>query len=228
MSTGPLKSPHSMAGAVGLAALLGLSACGTTPPAPDWQVQAKGAMDRATRAYLQGHDKAVPAELRHARSALAQTGQPAAVAQAELLHCAAQVASLVLGPCAAWDALAVDATPAQRAYAAYLQGHILTAEQIALLPAAQRPVAQRSAQDAQALPATMEPLSLLVAAAHLLQRAQCPPAVMDQAIDTASQQGWRRPLLAWLTLKHQGAVQAQQKESADQLARRLRLLQGQP
>lgn len=211
-----------------LAGLLGASGCTTTPPPPNWQVQAHTAMNRANQAYLEGHNPAAQAELRHARTALAQTGQPANLAQAELLHCAAQAASLVVGPCAAFDALAIDATAAQRAYAAYLQGHPLSAEQIALLPAAQRPIAQRNAQDTQPLPATMEPLALLVAAARLLHMSQCPPAVVDQAIDVASAQGWRRPLQAWLTLKHQAAVKAQQFDTASQLARRLQLLQRSP
>lgn len=211
-------------GLMGVAVLL-LSGCSSAPPAPGWQVQAKGSMDRALNAYLEGNVSVQRAEMRHARAALARTGRAQALAQAELLLCAAQTAALDASPCTEFDALHADASDAQRSYAAYLAGASLTPTQIEHLPAAQRPVARRSAQDASALPPEMEPLAMLVAAGSLMRRAQCPSAVVDQAIDTASAQGWRRPLMAWIGVKREIEQRAGHAEAVERLDRRLKLLQ---
>lgn len=205
--------------------LLAMSGCSSAPPAPTWQVEAKGAMERAVGAYLEGLASVQNAEMRHAHSALARTGQPQQLAQAELLLCAAQTGALDFSPCTAFEALRVDASDAQRSYAAYLQGQQLSAGQMEQLPAAQRPIAARGPQDATALPASMEPLALLVAAANLLRRAQCPPIVVDQAIEAASAQGWRRPLRAWLGVKRSLAAQAGNTTEVERLERRLKLLE---
>jgi hypothetical protein len=43
-------------------------------------------------------------------------------------------------------------------------------------------------------------------------------------VDTASAQGWRRPLLAWLGLQQQRAQQAGDAEAVARLARRIALV----
>ena len=48
---------------------------------------------------------------------------------------------------------------------------------------------------------------------------------MALASDTASSQGWRRPLLAWLLLQERAAQQAQDSATAAALRRRIALLQ---
>lgn len=225
MNKDPLLPARALAMALISGAVITLSGCGSAPPVANWQVEAKSAMERAVNAYLEGHAKVELAELRHARSALARTGQPQALAQAELLRCAAQVASLEFVPCTPFDALQMDASEAQRAYTLYLQAKPLSPTQATLLPPAQRPVASRSANDPTPLPASMEPLALLVAAGTLFQRAQCPPAVVDQAINVASAQGWRRPLLAWLGVRIQMARDAGQADSVARLERRRAIVQ---
>jgi hypothetical protein len=73
------------------------------------------------------------------------------------------------------------------------------------------PKAADNPQDAQAMSALsqiQEPLSRLIAAGSLLQREQLAPVDAGLAVKTASDQGWRRPLLAWLgvQLKRQQAA----------------------
>ncbi len=208
--------------------VLALYGCSSAPPTPGWQVEAKDSMDRALNAYLEGNNAVQRAEMRRVRAALARTGRPQALAQAELLLCAAQTAALDFSPCSEFDALQPDVSDAQRSYAAYLAGASLAPAEIEHLPQAQRPVARRSPQDASALPAEMEPLPLLVAASNLMRRAQCPSAVVDQAIDTASAQGWRRPLMAWIGVKRQIEHRAGHSEAVEHLDRRLKLLQTPP
>ena len=90
-----------------------LAACGNTPKAPDWQLEAKGSLERSVAAYLEGNNRIDTAELARARSQLSRTGRADLLGTAELLHCATRVASLVFEPCAGFESLRVDATPEQ-------------------------------------------------------------------------------------------------------------------
>ncbi|MDB5843828.1 MAG: hypothetical protein JWP79_1138 [Polaromonas sp.] len=204
------------------AALCSLAACSSSPKPPEWQVEAKSAMERSVAAYLEGNRRVEAAELARARSQLSRTGRPDLLATAELLHCASRVASLVFEPCAGFEPLRADATPSQRAYADYLTGQA-QAHSIALLPPAQRAAA---AGDTGALQGIADPLSQLLAAGVLLQTGRASPAVVALAIDTASAQGWRRPLLAWLGVQLQRAEQGGDAPEALRLQRRMAIVQG--
>ena len=204
------------------AAALLLSACSGGPKPPDWQVEAKGSMERSVAAYMEGNGRVETAELARARSQLSRTGRADLLATAELLHCATRVASLVFEPCVGFEKLRDDATEAQRAYADYLRGQVRAAS-IPLLPPAQRAAA---AGDVNALKGIADPLSQLVAAGVLLQTGKASPPVIAQAIDTASSQGWRRPLLAWLGVQAQRAEQGGDAEEAARLRRRIAITQG--
>ncbi|MCJ7799713.1 MAG: hypothetical protein MUP33_08135 [Polaromonas sp.] len=208
--------------AFSLGLLVLLAGCASGPKPLDWQLEAKGAMERSVAAYMEGNSRVEQAELARARSALARTGRADLLATAELLHCASRVASLVLAPCAGFESLRLDATDAQRAYADYLRGQVQP-QSIALLPAPQRAAA---AGDAATVPGIADPLSQLVAAGVLLQTGKASPAVIAQAIDTASAQGWRRPLLAWLHVQAQRAELAGDAEAAASLRRRIGIAQG--
>jgi hypothetical protein len=212
------------ASAVMLCAAL-LAGCSSAPKAPDWQMEAKGTMDRSVAAYLEGNARVEAAELARARTQIGSTGRPDLLATAELLRCATRVASAVFETCPGFEALRQDASAAQRAYADYLRGQV-TPLSIPLLPANQRAAAARGAGDASALQGIDDPLSRLVAAGVLLQTGKASPAVIAQAADTASSQGWRRPLLAWLGVQVQRAERAGQVEEAARLRRRIAITQG--
>ena len=203
-------------------AIMLLAACSSAPKAPDWQLEAKGSMERSVAAYLEGNARIDAAELARARSQLSRTGRADLLGTAELLHCATRVASLVFEPCAGFESLRVDATPEQVAYANYLRGQAGPPD-MALLPAPQRALATGGAGASGAA----DPLSRLVAAGVLLQTGQVTPAVITQAIETASSQGWRRPLLAWLGVQAQRAEQGGDAEEVARLKRRIALTQGQ-
>jgi len=208
-----------------LASALLLAACAGGPQPPDWQLEAKGSMDRSVAAYMEGNSRVEMAELGRARTQLTRSGRADLLATAELLHCATRVASLVLDePCTGFEKLREDATDAQRAYADYLKGQVQP-QGIALLPEAQR---RAAAGDAGAVTAIADPLSKLVAAGVMLQAGKASPAVITQAIDTASAQGWRRPLLAWLGVQLRRAEQGGDTQEAARLRRRIELTQGTP
>jgi hypothetical protein len=198
-----------------------LVACAKPQP-PDWQVNARGALERYEQAFLAGETRAADAEFARARGDLASTGQASLVARAELTRCAAQVASLVLEPCAGFEPLRADAGAAERAYADYLQGAPADA---ALLPAQHRAVAGGKA-NAAALAQIADPLSRLVAAGVVMRSGQADPQVLQLAVDTASTQGWRRPLLSWLGVQLKLAEQRGAGDEADRLRRRIALAGG--
>ena len=203
---------------LGLAALL--AACGSTPPPPDWQMNAKGSAERAAEAWLSGNTKVEEVEFLRARSEVVRTAQPELVARLELTRCATRVAALVFEPCAGYEAVAGDAAPAEKAYARYLAGQA-TAEDAALLPTAHRPLVGVTAPD---LTGVADPLSRLIAAGVLLRRGVASPAVVAAAVETSAQRGWRRPVLAWLGVQQRQAQSAGQTDEAARVQRRIDLL----
>lgn len=205
-----------------------LAACAGGPPAPAWQTEAKGAMERAATAYLNGESKAHEAELARARAAVAATGRVELAARVELMDCALRAAALDLGPCPRFEALRADAAATERAYADYLAGRAMTRDAIALLPTAQQGPA--TARASHAIPPAVtqgidDAQSRLIALAVLFHAGQASPTLIDQAIDTASAQGWRRPLLAWLKAQALRADKAGDAIALQGLQRRIALVE---
>jgi outer membrane murein-binding lipoprotein Lpp len=211
----------SLRAAVVLGWLL-VAGCSSSPPVPDWQLSAQGASERATEAYLSGVDRVATAEASRVQAAVASSGRLDLMARVALLHCAAQVASLVGDACPAYQALASDAAAPEQAYARYLAGQA-TAADAELLPAAHRPLLQ-AASPAPAVTAIGDPLSRLVAAGVLLRRERADDAVVAVAVDTASAQGWRRPLLAWLAVQRARLLEVGDREGAGRVQRRIDLV----
>ena len=207
-----------------------LASCSSKPAIPDWQMNAHGSTEKALQAYLTGNSRVEGQEWTRVRRELASTGRLDLVARAELLRCAAQAASLALmQACPPFEALQQDAAGPEKAYANYLLGRPLEDDELALLPPAQRPVATALAHSSAAnaaalLKAVEDPLSRLVAAGTLFRAGQAGREVVALAVDAASAQGWRRPLMAWLTVQADLAQGAGDAEAAAQARRRLALM----
>ena len=201
----------ALAGALAAA----LAGCASKPAPPAWQPDAQSALEGFTDAYLAGASAAARTEFTRARAASTGTGDPVAVAQVELVRCAAQTASLDVDDCAGFTALAADATPAQRAYADYLAGRWQGLDR-AVLPEQHHGTARAAIAD---------PLSRLVAAVATLRAGQRTPDGIAIAIDTASTQGWRRPLLAWLGVAIRRAQALGDTQEVARLQRRVALAQ---
>lgn len=217
-----------------LLSLLTLAGCGNKPRAPEWQLNARGALERYEQAFLTGDNRVAASEFARARAELAATGQPGLVARAELTRCALQVASLVFEPCAGFELLRRDAPVAERAYADYLAGR-LGPQDSGLLPQQHRAVlgatgatGATGASTVAAVKAIDDPLARLVASGVLFRAANASPEVLQSAVDTASAQGWRLPLLAWLGAQALRAEQAGAGDEAGRLRRRMALVQGAP
>jgi hypothetical protein len=182
-------------------AMLALAACSGAAPAPEWQGNASAALAAFQNRYLAGDSKAAEAEFAYARSQIAATGRADLVARAELIRCAAQVASLVFEPCGGFEPLRGDAGPEERGYADYLGGRV-----------------PRSAAS--------EPFARLVAYGVQMRTAAITPEGISAATEIASAQGWRRPLLAWLGVQLKRAQDAGDSETAARLKRRIELVSG--
>ena len=207
-----------------LATLMLFAACGSTRAPPDWQMNANASLERAVAAYLEGNQRLEALEFARARSDVSRTGRADLLARVELTRCAARVASLEFDECPAYVLLAVDAGPAERAYAAFLAGRH-SASDVALLPAAYRGVAA-GAITSEALGRIEDPLSRLVVAGVLMRDAGELPGLAELATATASGQGWRRPLLAWLEVRARRADAAGESLEAQRLRRRIGVVLG--
>jgi hypothetical protein len=196
--------------------VLMLAGCASQPQPPSWEPNARDALDGYTDAWLHGDTAAADAEFARARRATASTGRFDLVAQAELVRCGVRAAALDYD-CAAFAAIASDATPAQRAYAAYLDGRWQG------LDAALLPEQHRGVVGSGSLAGVSDPLARLVAAGALLKVGRITPADIGTAVDTASGQGWRRPLLAWLGVQEQRAQAAGDVQAVERIRRRIAL-----
>ncbi|MGQ0653228.1 MAG: hypothetical protein ACT4P4_13340 [Betaproteobacteria bacterium] len=184
-----------------IALFLALAGCGGGPAPADWQLNAVQAMQGYERLYLRGDSKAAETEFDVARGELARTGRADLVARAELRRCAVRAAALELDDCPGFEKLRADAGKDELAYAEYLRGS----------------GSHAGGED---------PLSRLVALAVQLRKNALPPADMTKAVDIASAQGWRRPLLAWLGVQMKRAEAAGDREAAERIGRRMGLVTG--
>jgi hypothetical protein len=195
-----------------------LAACSSKPPAPEWQGNAFSSLQSFSSAYLSGNSRVADLEFTRARNAVASTGRADLVARVELMRCATRAASLEFDNCAGFQPLAPDADAGERSYAAYLNGQWQGLD-TSLLPPQHRAVISNGR-----IGEIEDPLARLVAAAALLQSGRLTPADITNATETASAQGWRRPLLAWLGVQLQRAQAAADREAQSRIQRRIDLV----
>jgi hypothetical protein len=201
-----------------LLVVLFVGGCASKPVEPTWRSNAAGSLGSFTDEYLKGNSAIAATDFARARSEMASTGRADLVAHAELVRCAVHTASLEIGECKGFAELASDATPAERAYAAYLAGQWQGLD-AALLPVQHQAIARGTG----GLAAIADPLARLVAAGAMLQAGRIAPPDIVIATDTASAQGWRRPLLMWLAASEQRAIALGDSAEVTRIRRRIAL-----
>jgi hypothetical protein len=205
--------------------LLLLAACSTTP-SPDWKVDADSLLEAYGHALFEGNSRLADLDFRKARAEIARTGRLDLAAFAELTRCAYLSAVLEFGACEGYDRLAAQATPAEQAYARFLTGQWTGLDARQLPPQyADLVKAKDDAARAKALGELKDPVSRAIAAGVLLRAAQASPEVIALATRTASDQGWRRPLLAWLQVGMKRAQAAGDQSAQELLRRRIELVE---
>lgn len=204
-----------------------LSACSGTPPPADWKMNAVSLLEHAQQRWLEGDSKAAELALGKARQEIAKSARIDLLARAELAACATRVASLDFSACAAFDAVASDADAHDKAYARFLAGDWSGLDAKALpLHYTSLLRAKDDAEANRAVAEIKEPLARLIATALLFRSGRLAPAALNAAIDTASERGWRRPLLAWLDVQLKRAQASGDAGAAAMLQRRIELVLG--
>ena len=181
--------------------ILLLAGCSSGPVPPDWQLNSSAAMQRFTRTYLGGNTRAAEQEFLSVKQELSATGRADLMARAELVRCAARAASLEFDNCPEFEKLRADAGAEEIAYADFLAGRVA-----------------RAAAD--------EPLSRLVQFGVQFKSATATPESVSAAVEIASAQGWRRPLLAWLGVQEKRAEAAGDSAALERIRRRIALTRG--
>ena len=182
-----------------LVALLFLAGCAGGAPPPDWRLNAVASLRIFQRHDLTGDTKSAEAEFLRARDEIRRTGRGDILARAELVRCATRAASLEFDDCPGFQALRGEAGADELAYAEFLAGR-----------------GERVASD--------DPLSRLVASGVQFRAGKISPAQISAAAETASAQGWRRPLLAWLGVQAKRAEAAGDAEGLRSIRRRIELI----
>jgi len=206
--------------------VIGLSACTTQPPVPDWQSRASEALARGQQDYLSGQVRRADQEFKLALSELSRTGQPGLIARAMLIQCALRLATADLTDCGWFEQHAAEATAEERAYGRYLW-QVPEAQDVSLLPRQYQLLAAGGTSPSLAIAAMDEPVSRLIAAGVMLRRGQADPGVIALAVETASAQGWRRAVIGWLSIQEDLARRTGDRDTQARAKRRLETV-GQP
>jgi hypothetical protein len=189
-----------------------LSACSNGPTVPDWQIDTQTAMARYTQYYLEGRSKLALASFNKARSASAATADINAVAHLELVRCGVAMAALDSSPCIGYTSLA-STNPVDANYYSFLMGNWQTLDAKILPYAYQGIVASKSIQELNTkISQISDPLSRLITASVNVTRQQYDIQTLEIAINTASGQGWRRPLLAYLLVQEKNTPDPTQQQ----------------
>lgn len=211
----------------GLMAVALLGGCSSAPPPPDWKMNAVSLLEHYQGRWLEGDAKAADLALAKGRREIARTGRLDLLARLELAACGTRLAALDFSECAAYAPLAPEAGPADKAYAQWMRGEWagldvkqLPPQYVALVEARDDLAANRAMAEIK------DPLPRLIAAGLLFKQGRAQPATLALAVDTASERGWRRPLLAWLEVQRKRAELAGDQAAAARLQRRMDLILG--
>jgi hypothetical protein len=187
-----------------LLAAFALMGCSSTPKAPDWKVTAEGQLEAFQLRYLEGRVQTAQAAFDKALAAIAESGDLRLAARAHLIRCAMQVASADLGDCPEYEKYAKHGSSDEdRNYHQFILGNWqelnpkLLPEPYRALPAK----AQDPAQMRKLIAEIKDPISRMVALGVQLRRGQFDDVMLQLALDTASERGFRRPLLTYLKMQ---------------------------
>lgn len=209
-----------------LCALL-LHACGGGPKVPDWKKDSVNLVEKYQKAELRGETQRAERYFEQALAAAGSAGRLDDAARLHLVRCATRQASLDYEPCSGYLEHARFGISAEDdAYYRFLtsqQGTLDTGK----LPAQYRDFAKNAgpAKMLASLQSISDPLSRLIAASVLVARKQADDAILNLAAETASGQGWRKPLLVYLKLMENRATVKNDKLEAEKLRTRIKLVE---
>lgn len=212
---------------LGVACMALLTACGSGgPPPPDWKTDSADLIARYQKHALLGENIVAERYFQQAVSATGGAGRVNDTARLWLVHCATRRAMLIDDPCADYTQLTrIESNAANDAYFQFLTLRWDVVE-TSLLPTQHQSLVSALAQTRAAmLSAIDDPLARLLDASLLVMRQEADASTLSLATATASDQGWRQPLLTYLKLQQaQAAAHGNPAESA-RLALRIQLVE---
>lgn len=209
-----------------LAGLVMLTACSGGPPPPDWKTDAADLIERYQKHALLGENILAERYFQQAVGATGGAGRVAETARLWLVRCATRRAMLIDDACAEYAELAGSApNAADLAYYRFLTLR-WEALDVTLLPSQHRDLVRApAAKRPETLSRIADPLARLLDASLLVMRQEADAATLTLAAETASERGWRQPLLTYLKLQQQQAAARGDPTELDRLSRRILLIE---
>lgn len=209
------------------AGLLLLSACGSAgPPVPDWKIDAVDFIERYKKHALLGEHAVAERFFQRALHATGGAGRISETARLWLVRCATRRANLLDDDCSEYAELTKLETSAEdRAYYQFVTLKWSELDAAKLPPQYVGLVQSDPARLNTQVAAIEDPLSRLLAASLVTQRGQADHATLVVAMETASSQGWRQPLLTYLKLLEKSAASRGASSEQQAYAVRIRLIE---
>lgn len=203
-----------------------LQACGGGPKVPDWKKDSVNLVEKYKKAELKGENLLAERYFEQALDAAGSAGKLGETARLHLVRCATRQASLGLDPCEGYLQHAkFGAAPEDESYYHFLANQWDQVD-TSKLPSPYRDFIKSSdpAKTLSVLQAIPDPLSRLIAISLVVARKQADEAILSLAAETASEQGWRKPLLVYLKLLENTAALKDDKNSLEKIRARIKLV----
>ena len=212
-----------------MAVFLLLAGCGTTKPTPSWFSTGSSQLDNYKKHYLGGQDKIAALEFNDALKEIKKSGDLEILGRAYLIRMALQTAALQDLTSAEYEQIkAVQPSPANENFYAFLQGKIaqvdekmLPGQYLNFIEALRR---QEADLRLRAIEQLDDPLSRLIAVGILLRLGQENEALLNKAVATASAEGWKKALIAYLARLQAFYAAHQEGAKARDIEQRLKLI----
>lgn len=210
-----------------LAGLILLTACGSGgPPPPDWKTDAADLIERYQKHALLGENILAERYFQQAVAATGGAGRVTETARLWLVRCATRRAMLIDDACTEYADLAgITPNAADQAYYQFvtLRWEVID---VAQLPSQHHDLVRAPAgKRHETLSRIADPLARLLDASLLVMRQEADAGTLTLAAETASERGWRQPLLTYLKLQQkQAAAQGNTAELA-RLTQRIQLIE---
>ncbi len=204
-----------------------LSSCGGGKVVPDWKKDSVSLIEKYERAELKGNNTLAE---RYFEQALDATGSAAKIEETARLHlirCATRQASLTFETCSGYLEYAKLGTSTDDdTY------HRLISGQWEKLDARKLPSQYRDfatnrdpAKNLAILQKIDDPFSRLIAISIVVMQKQADDGILNLAVETASEQGWRKPLLVYLKLQENRARLKGDSAAMERIHARIKLVE---
>ena len=209
--------------------VLMICACGATTPIPVWKDNAYRQLDEYKTSFLTGKEASTEPHFIKARREIAAGNDLSLLTIAYLTKYALHTASLESFDASEFAKLyRLEANPSDMAYCHFLKGN-LSAVDLKVLPSRYQGVMKAvpgkdATLAAREIAAIDDPLSRLIACGVWVRYMPYDESILQIAIGTASTNGWRRPLWAYLDKLQTYYHERGDKSKAAAVKNRLELL----